>query len=88
MSYELGYKEGRDDGRMEGCHKLHLFLKDKFEEIKNAKRDTNIEKIDIDEALQNSFFNDGVDYTLEILEKAIEEYCNKPLHKEKENVPN
>ena len=83
MSYDLGYKEGQDDGRMEGCHKLQLFLRDKFQEIKNAKRDTNSEKVGIDEALQNVCFNEGVDYTLEILEKAIEEYCNKPLYKEK-----
>lgn len=80
MSYDLGYKEGRSDGRMEGCHKLYLFLKDKFEEIKNTKRDTDSEKVGIDEALQNVCFNEGVDYTLKTLEKAIEEYCNKPLH--------
>ena len=80
MSYELGYKDGHDDGRMEGCHKLRIFLKDKFKEIKNAERDTDCEKVSIDEALQNSFFNEGVDYTLEILEKAIEEYCKRPLH--------
>ena len=84
MSYELGYKEGRDDGRMEGCHKLHLFLKDKFEEIKNAKRDTDSEKVGIDEALQNVCFNEGVDCTLKTLEKSIEEYCNKPLHERSE----
>ena len=80
MSYDLGYKEGRDDGRMEGCHKLRLFLKDKFEEIKNTKKDIDSEKVGIDEALQNICFNEGVDYTLNILEKAIEEYCNTPLH--------
>ena len=88
MSYDLGYKEGYDDGRMEGCHRFHLFLKEKFEEIKKTERDTDFKKVGIEEALQNVCFNEGVDYTLKTLEKAIEEYCNKPLHKEKENVPN